>query len=152
VLITGASKGIGKATDISYAIAGASGIALAARSSCDAIVKDVKEAAKNTGRAEPNIIALKLDVTDRDEVDAAVKAVSAAFGGRLDVLVNNAGYLSAFAGIPDSDPDEWWRDWEVNVKGLYLVTHAFWLLLLKSNLKLIINMASIGATVASPLF
>jgi NAD(P)-dependent dehydrogenase (short-subunit alcohol dehydrogenase family) len=95
---------------------------------------------------------LKLDVTDRDEVDAAVKAVSAAFGGRLDVLVNNAGYLSAFAGIPDSDPDEWWRDWEVNVKGLYLVTHAFWLLLLKSNLKLIINMASIGATVASPLF
>jgi NAD(P)-dependent dehydrogenase (short-subunit alcohol dehydrogenase family) len=150
VLITGASKGVGKATAVSYAKAGASGIVLAARSSLDAIVKEVKEAAKNAGRAEPRIVVVKLDVTDRKNVDTAVKEVSTAFDGRLDVLVNNAGYLSNFAGIPDTDPDEWWRDWEVNIKGLYLVTRAFWPLLLKSQLKLILNMASIGATLVPP--
>jgi len=150
VLITGASKGIGKATAISYAKAGASGIALAARSDLSTIVQSVKEAAQTAGRAEPNVITLNLDVTNRLSVDSAAEKLSSAFAS-LDVLVNNAGYLSDFASILDSDPDSWWRDWEVNVKGMYLVTRAFWPLLLQSHLKLIINMASIGATFMPPL-
>ncbi|KAF2024331.1 oxidoreductase-like protein [Setomelanomma holmii] len=151
VLITGASKGVGKAIAISYAKAGASRIALGARSSLEAITKDVKEAAKQAGRPQPDVLALNLDVTDHSSVMVAVKNVGDAFEGRLDVLINNAGYLSSFAGIPDTDPDEWWKDWEVNVKGLYLVTHAFWPLLLKSDSKIIINVSSIGATMVPPL-
>jgi NAD(P)-dependent dehydrogenase (short-subunit alcohol dehydrogenase family) len=65
-------------------------------------------------------------------------------------LINNAGYLSPFGGIPDTDPDDWWKDWEVNVKGTYLVTRAFWSLLLKSDMKIIINIASIGAVLTVP--
>jgi NAD(P)-dependent dehydrogenase (short-subunit alcohol dehydrogenase family) len=83
-------------------------------------------------------------------VDAAAKDVSEIFDGRLDILINNAGYLSDFGGIPDSDPNEWWRDWEVNVKGTYLVTRAFWPFLLKSSLQIIINIASIGAVMTVP--
>lgn len=78
-------------------------------------------------------------------MESAAKDVSEIFDGRLDVLINNAGYLSEFAGIPDTDPDDWWRDWEVNVKGVYLMTRAFWPLLLNSNLRIIINVTSMGA-------
>ncbi|KAH7066798.1 oxidoreductase-like protein [Paraphoma chrysanthemicola] len=151
ILITGASKGVGKAAAISYAQAGASQIAIAARSPLEAVTKEVKEAAKQAGRPEPEVLALKLDVTNRDSVTAAAKDVTDAFDGRIDVLVNNAGYLSSFAGIPDTDPEEWWRDWEVNVKGVYLVTHAFWPLLLNSDMKIILNVSSIGATAMTPL-
>ncbi|KAF2828058.1 oxidoreductase-like protein [Ophiobolus disseminans] len=150
VLITGASKGVGKATAISFAKAGASNIALAARSPLEAITNEVKEAAESSKRAEPNVIALKLDVTDRANVEAVAKELSESFDGRLDILINNAGYLSAFEGILESDPDDWWRHWEVNVKGVYLVTRSFLPLLFKSSLKIIINLTSIGAVWLSP--
>ena len=145
VLITGASKGVGRATAVSYAKAGASGIVLAARSSLDAVVREVKEAAASSGRPEPKVLALKLDVADRANVEAVAKEVAKVFDGRLDILVNNAGYLSAFHTILDSDPDDWWNHFEVNVKGVYLVTRAFLPLLFKSSLKVIINLTSIGA-------
>ena len=58
--------------------------------------------------------------------------------------------MSKWNGIPDTDPDDWWQDWEVNVKGVYLVTRAFWPLLLKSSLKIIINVTSIGALTNTP--
>ncbi|KAJ4373203.1 hypothetical protein N0V83_003496 [Neocucurbitaria cava] len=147
VLITGASKGVGKSAALSYARAGASGIALGARSSLSSIVLEVQEAAKSAGRPEPKVVPLHLDVTDRKSVEAAAQAVSEEFDGRLDVLINNAGYLSKWGGIPDTDPEDWWRDWEVNVKGVYLVTRAFWPLLLKSppSTRIIINVTSMGA-------
>ncbi|KNG44456.1 GMC oxidoreductase [Stemphylium lycopersici] len=150
VLITGASKGIGKVTAVSYAKAGASSIALGARSSLESVVKDVLEAAKSAGHPEPRIVTFNIDVTSQESVEAAAKKVSSEFDGRLDILINNAGYLSDFAAIPDSDPLEWWRSYEVNVKGTYLVTHAFWSLLLASSSKIIINVASIGAVTTAP--
>jgi NAD(P)-dependent dehydrogenase (short-subunit alcohol dehydrogenase family) len=151
VLITGASKGVGKAAALSYAKAGASGIVLAARSPLDAIAQEVKSAAKQAGRPEPQVLALELDVTDRSSVESAVEQVSHAFSNRLDILINNAGYLPSFSAIGSSDPDEWWRGWEVNVKGVYLVTRFFWPLLLNSPLRIIINMSSICAFYNTPL-
>jgi NAD(P)-dependent dehydrogenase (short-subunit alcohol dehydrogenase family) len=96
------------------------------------------------------VLALPLDVTSRTSVESAFTTVSAAFSSRLDILINNAGYLSSFNGIPGTDPDEWWRDWEVNVKGTYLVTRAFWPLLLRSDLKIILNVSSIAAIYMPP--
>lgn len=145
VLITGASKGIGKAAAMSYAKAGASGIALAARSTLDGVVKAVKDAARYASRPEPKILAINLDVTDKKSVEATANQVSQEFDGRLDILINNAGYLSSWVPIPETDPDDWWRDWEVNVKGVYLFTRYFFPLLLNSQLKIILNTSSIGA-------
>ncbi|CBX94185.1 similar to oxidoreductase [Plenodomus lingam JN3] len=145
VFITGASKGVGKVIALSYAKAGAAGIALGARSPLGPVVDEIIEAARSAGREEPRVVTLRLDVTDRASVESAARDVSEIFDGRLDVLINNAGYLSPFAGIPDTDPDDWWRDWEVNVKGVYLVTRSFWPLLLKSTLRIIINVTSMGA-------
>jgi NAD(P)-dependent dehydrogenase (short-subunit alcohol dehydrogenase family) len=70
----------------------------------------------------------------------------------LDILINNAGYLSEFKKIADSDVDEYWKNYEVNIKGTYLPTKAFLPLLLSSpaGQKTIINLSSRGAHVLTP--
>jgi NAD(P)-dependent dehydrogenase (short-subunit alcohol dehydrogenase family) len=62
-------------------------------------------------------------------------------------LVNNAGYLEEWKPIAESDPAEWWKTWDVNVRGVYLVSRAFIPLLLAndSGLKTIVNVSSAGA-------
>jgi NAD(P)-dependent dehydrogenase (short-subunit alcohol dehydrogenase family) len=143
VLITGASKGVGKAVAIGYARAGASRIALAARSSVP--VDEVLAAANSANRPKPIVLALKMDVTNRESVEAAAKEVESAFGGELDILINNAGYLSKFANVAESDPDEWWLNYEANVKGTYLTCRSLVPLILKSKTKTIVNLSSAGA-------
>lgn len=150
VLITGASKGIGKATAISFAIAGCSKILLAARSDLADVETAVKDAAKKANRPEPLVHTLKVDVTSEDSVRVAAEAAADLLGGTLDVLINNAGYLEEWKPIADSKPTEWWWTWEVNIKGTYLATHYFLPMLLKSQTKTIINISSGGAHVIFP--
>jgi NAD(P)-dependent dehydrogenase (short-subunit alcohol dehydrogenase family) len=59
---------------------------------------------------------------------------------------------SAQSNIADSDPDEWWRTWQVNTFGAYLIVRATVPLLLKKNdgLKTILNVSSIGAHMVNP--
>ena len=85
VLITGASKGIGLETAISFAKAGASKIAIAARTSLDSLKSEIEAAAEKAGRPVPQIVVLKLDVADYDSAAAAAKKVEEAFS-RLDIL------------------------------------------------------------------
>ena len=68
VFITGASRGLSRAIAISYAKASISYIGIRARSSLDEIKKEVKEVAKGAGRALLMVLALKLDVTNRESV------------------------------------------------------------------------------------
>lgn len=146
VFVTGASKGIGRDTCIGYARAGASNIALGARSDMSGLVNDMKEAAKKAGKKEPNILSIKLDVSDQKSVDDAAKQIEKEFG-ELDIVINNAGYLEQFNKIAESDPADWWKVWEVNIKGPYLVARATIPLLVKKNqgLKTILNVSSVGA-------
>ncbi|KAK3062367.1 hypothetical protein LTS18_004187 [Coniosporium uncinatum] len=146
VFITGASKGIGRATALSYAKAGISGLALGARSSLESLEKEIKEAANTNGKQEPEILRLKLDVADRQSVEDAAKQIEQAWG-RIDIVVNNAGVLENFVPLHESDPDEWWRSWEVMVKGPYLVMRSCIPLLLKGEHKIIVNVSSIGQNI-----
>ena len=150
VLITGASKGIGKATAISYATAGCSKILLAARSDLADVEIAVKAAAKKANRPEPLVHSLKVDVSSGDSVRAAAETAADLLGGTLDILINNAGYLEEWKPMADSNPSEWWKTWEVNIKGTYLVTHFFIPMLLKSQTKTIINISSGGVNVTFP--
>ncbi|KAJ4349574.1 uncharacterized protein N0V89_008190 [Didymosphaeria variabile] len=151
VFITGASKGIGRATAISYAKAGASHIAIAARTDMKDVEDEMIRAAKEAGKLPPQIIRLKVDVTSEQSVGEAAAQVEKAFG-RLDVLVNNAGYLETFVPLHETSVDDWWKVWEVNIKGPYLVTRAFIPLLIRSDdsLRTILNVSSIGANIISP--
>ena len=142
--MTGASRGIGQKIAISYARAGAAQIAIGARSNLDATAQAVVEAARAAGKPKPKVLSVTLDVCDRASVAKAAADVEAAFG-RLDVVVNNAGYLSEFKPLLDGDEDEWWLNWEINVRGIYRVTKAFLPLLLKGGDKTVLNVSSIGA-------
>ena len=149
VLISGASKGIGAAIAIAFAQAGASAIAIAARSSLDAVERAVLDAAKAAGHPAPKVLKLSLDVSDEPNV-ASVAAQTEQCLGHLDILVNNAGRLETWHSIGDTDPASWWKTWEVNLKGTYLMTRALLPLLLKGGEKTIVNVNSIGAHLVRP--
>ncbi|KAI0074426.1 NAD(P)-binding protein [Panus rudis PR-1116 ss-1] len=70
-----------------------------------------------------------------------------------NILINNAGYLENWKAIHESDTDEWWRTWEVNIKGLYLVTRAALPLILDApgGLRVILNVSSVGSQFVRPL-
>jgi NADP-dependent 3-hydroxy acid dehydrogenase YdfG len=96
-----------------------------------------------------NICAVEVDVANRASIEAAAEKVKAELG-HIDILINNAGYLETFTPIADSDPDDWWSTWEINVKETYLVTRSILSLLLESNDKTIIQLSSVGAHITSP--
>lgn len=149
VLISGASKGIGKATAIAYAQAGTSNIVLLARSDLGAFVKEVEDAAVQAQRQKPNVLIIKCDVTSVSDVEQAAEQVTKAFG-KLDILINNAGYLEKWKKVHETDPDDWWKSFEVNFKGVYLMCRSFIPLLLKGSEKTIIQVSSIGAVAVMP--
>ncbi|KAF2718214.1 putative 2-(R)-hydroxypropyl-CoM dehydrogenase [Polychaeton citri CBS 116435] len=151
VFISGASKGIGRQIALSFAQAGASFIAIGARSSMEDVEKEVKSAAQAAGKEEPRILAIKLDVTDVQSVDDAVREIGNAFG-RLDIVINNAGVLGGYKKIHESDPDEWWQTWNVNLRGPYLIARACLPLILKTEggLKTFVTVSSVGAHLVGP--
>lgn len=140
---------MGLALAISLAKAGAAGIALGARSNLDAAENDIISAAEVAGKKPPKILKLKLDVTNWAEVQNAAKLTEKEFP-RLDVLVNNAGYLSTYVPITDSDPKDYWSNYEINIKGVYLMCKAFLPQMLRGGEKTILNLSSIGAHLLAP--
>jgi NAD(P)-dependent dehydrogenase (short-subunit alcohol dehydrogenase family) len=85
-------------------------------------------------------------VQNLESVKNAAQETEKAFG-RLDILINNAGYLETARPVMGSDPEEYWMTWEINYRGVYWATKAFLPLLLKTEegLKTIVNLSSVGA-------
>ena len=112
-LITGAGRGIGRAIARRYADEGA----------C-VVIADLNEGAAQAAAdgIGPAALALHLDVTRQDSIDAAIAATVARFG-RLDILVNNAGIFD-LAGIADITRASYARVFAVNVEGLLFMLQA----------------------------
>ncbi|KAK5042924.1 hypothetical protein LTR84_012013 [Exophiala bonariae] len=123
VLVTGASRGIGYETVKSFARAGASAIALLARSQLDDVAKDAIEVAKAAGHKQPKILKLQTDMSDPAAVGRAMDIVAEHFQS-LDVVINNASRLEKWVPLAQTDVDDWWLTWEVNLKGTFIVTRA----------------------------
>ncbi|KAL8652651.1 MAG: hypothetical protein Q9210_002561 [Variospora velana] len=149
VFITGASRGIGRAMAVSFAKGGASFIAIGARGDMTSLVEELGQKATAAGRTPPKVLPVTLDVTSRESVEDVAQTIEKELG-RIDILINNAGVIEPMSKVADTDPDEWWRIWEVNVRGTYLVTRAFLPLMLKSGDKQIVNVNSIGAHIILP--
>ena len=117
VVITGASGGLGESTARHLAGLGATVVLGARRKGrLDAIVKDIT--AKG-GKA----LAVTVDVTKREQVDALIQAALKAYG-KVDVLVNNAGVM-AIAPFAALKVDEWEKMIDINIKGvLYCIAAA----------------------------
>lgn len=134
---------------ISFAQAGASQIAIGARSSLSAVRDQVLTAAAKANRPAPKVLCVPIDVTSQTSTEEAAKLVEKEFG-KLDILVINAGILGSHDLVADSKVDEWWEVWNVNLKGPYCVSRAFLPLMLKGGDKTIIATASVGAHVVMP--
>lgn len=112
-LVTGAGSGIGKASAIAFARAGAKVAVLSdTRSEVEATAREIGEGA----------LAIECDVSQASQVEAAVKQATDRFG-RLDILYANAGINGMKAPIDDLTPEEWDRTININLRGTYLSIH-----------------------------
>ena len=95
-----------------------------------------------------NSLVLKLDVTDQDQIDKAIKTAEETFG-RIDVLVNNAG-IGYFAAVEESEEDQVRRMFEINVFGLSRMIQAVLPGMRKQRKGFIVNFSSIGGLCSFP--
>lgn len=136
-LVTGASRGIGQATAIDLAKAGADIVVNFIGN--EAVAQKTVEAIEALGR---KAIKIKADVGNAEDVQAMVDEAIAAFG-HIDILVNNAGITRDGLLIRMKDSD--WDDvLNINLKGVYLVTKAVAKLMVKQRAGRIINMTSVS--------
>jgi clavulanate-9-aldehyde reductase len=140
IAITGASSGIGEATALACASAGAS-VALCARRT-DRIEALAERINGDGGTA----VAISADVGEEDQARAFVEQAHERLG-RLDVLVNNAGVmlLGPIAGAPT---DEWRQMIHVNLFGVLYCTHAALPIMLEQASGHIVNVSSVAGRVA----
>lgn len=139
-LVTGAGTGIGSAVALRLAEEGAR-VTLAGRR--QGLLEDV------AGRLPPgSATVVSADVCDEPSVLRAVEAATAHGGGRLDVVVNNAGTAGA-GSIAEIDPETWRRTLEVNLHGPFLVMRAAFESLRASNGS-VVNVSSVAGLLAAP--
>jgi clavulanate-9-aldehyde reductase len=140
VAVTGASSGIGEATALACARAGAA-VALAARR-IDRIEALAERIVAEGGRA----IAVPTDVGDEAQATAFVQRAHSELG-RLDVLVNNAGVM-LLGPIENAPTEEWRRMIHANVFGVLYCTHAALPLMRAQSSGHIVNISSVAGRVA----
>jgi NAD(P)-dependent dehydrogenase (short-subunit alcohol dehydrogenase family) len=142
-LITGGGRGLGRAFAEALAQAGAT-VAIVARSE-----DQLQDVAHTIEQAGGRASAFAADVTDRQAIEQVVADVERQLG-YIDVVVNSAGVLRALGPLVEVDPDEWWREIEINVRGTYLCTRAVLPGMVARGRGRIINMTSVAGLQALP--
>ena len=135
-LVTGASRGIGRAVALELASAGAT-VAVNYASSATAAEEVVAQIIATGGSA----YALKADVSQEDEVEQLMAAVLER-SGSLDVLVNNAG-ITRDGLLMRMKTDDWQAVLDLNLSGVFLCTRAITRTMLKQKRGRIINITSV---------
>jgi 3-oxoacyl-[acyl-carrier protein] reductase len=161
-LVTGGSRGLGRADALTLGRAGAdvviadiqvesdSGeeaerygpIAQAARAQGFVYAETTAQEICDMGR---RAAAVKCDVTERQQVEEAVHRTVEEFGS-VDVLVNNAGTLDHLGQLPDQAAELWERDLRVNLTGAFNCAQAVWPHMQERGWGRIVNMASVAGT------
>ncbi|MEO8898025.1 MAG: SDR family oxidoreductase [Candidatus Dormibacter sp.] len=164
-VVTGGSRGLGRADCLALARAGADvvvtdiliesdpNIQQAAEGANSALAQlftsqhavyseQTSEEIRGMGRRSA---AMKMDVTDREQVRDVFAEVKKEFGS-IDILVNNAGTLDHIAQIENQSEDLWERDLRVNLTGAMLCTKAAWPYMREQNWGRVVYMASVAGT------
>ncbi|EGQ24022.1 3-ketoacyl-ACP reductase [Sporosarcina newyorkensis] len=123
--ITGAARGIGKATAIALAKEGVT-VGLLART--ESTLQEVATEIETFGVKAAYATA---DVSSKEQVEAAIASLTADLGA-ADILINNAG-IATFGSVLDMEPEEWKKIIDVNLMGTYYVTHAVLPQLIEKN-------------------
>jgi 3-oxoacyl-[acyl-carrier protein] reductase len=161
-LVTGGSRGLGRADALTLARAGADvvvadllvesqlseetdrygALATVARQQGMVHTEETVEEIRGLGR---RALAVRCDVTERDQVDAAVARTVEELGS-VDILVNNAGTLDHAAQFSNQSPELWERDLRVNLTGAFNCAQAVWPHMREREWGRIVNMASVAGT------
>jgi 3-oxoacyl-[acyl-carrier protein] reductase len=162
-LVTGGSRGLGRADALTLARAGADvaivdllvesdqtteaaervgGFALVAKAQGLVHTEQTAGEIRDLGR---RALAVRCDVTDREQVAAAVAQTVAELGA-VDILINNAGTLDHVGQFHDQDPGLWERDLRVNLTGAFNCAQAVWPHMRERGWGRIVNMASVAGT------
>lgn len=142
-LVTGASRGIGKAAALALASQGAKVVVNYARSQEPALAL-VEEITQAGGEA----IALQADVSQEAEVDSLVKSTLEKWS-RIDVLVNNAG-INRDGLLLRMKTQDWQAVIDLNLTGVFLCTRAVSKVMLKQRSGRIINITSVAGLMGNP--
>ena len=136
ILVTGCSTGIGRAT------------ALVGKERGHRVFASARRRTDLAELAERGIETVQLDVTDAASVEAAVQAVLGA-AGRIDALVNNAGY-GQYGAVEDVTLPEWRAQFEVNVFGALRLLQAVLPTMREKRKGTIVNVSSVAGKVTIP--
>ena len=161
-LVTGGSRGLGRADALTLARAGADvaiadilvesevseetdrwgSLATVARTQGLIHTESTAEEIRSLGR---RALALRCDVTDREQVAATVGHIVEELGS-VDILVNNAATLDHVGQFHDQRPELWERDLSVNLTGSFNCAQAVWPHMIERGWGRIVNMASVAGT------
>ena len=164
-VVTGGSRGLGRADCLALARAGADVVVTDILIESDPGIQQQAEHANSALAqlfASQNVVyseqtsdeirkmgrrsaAIKMDVTDADQVKEVFATVKKEFGS-LDIVVNNAGTLDHVAQIENQSPDLWARDLDVNLTGAFNCTAAAWPYMREQNWGRLIYMSSVAGT------
>jgi 3-oxoacyl-[acyl-carrier protein] reductase len=160
-LVTGGSRGLGRADALTLARAGAdvviADILVESDDSAAADYGPLAQAAAAQGLVQTEAtarkieelgrrsLALKCDVTDIAQVDEAIRRTVEELGS-VDILVNNAGTLDHLGQLENQSPELWERDLRVNLTGAFNCSRAVWPHMKEREWGRIVNMASVAGT------
>jgi dehydrogenase/reductase SDR family member 4 len=136
-VITGGSRGLGKAVALTFSEAGAD-IAV-----CSRVLEDSQLVAKEIQNLGRHALAIQTDVSRKADVDNLVQKVMDEFG-HIDILVNNAGAAINRLSILEQNEDLWDTIMDINLKGPYLCSQAVSKIMVNQKKGNIINMSSAG--------
>lgn len=145
VLVTGASRGIGKATAVAFAAQGCN-VVLTSRDqeALDAVAEEIRAAHPSAG-----VLAHAAHAAEPDQAGAAVDAAMSRFGA-IDVLVNNAGTNPYFGPLMDIDPVRAEKTARLNQFGPVLWSQLAWKASMSARGGAIVNVASVGGLLTEP--
>lgn len=144
-IVTGGSRGIGRAIALAYAEAGAD-VVIASRSPAD--VEKAADQVREIGRRG---LGVPTDVSRSAEVAALVDATMQEFS-RIDVLVNGAGISPVYTRALKLKEEDWDHIMAVNLKGTFLCCQSVGRVMVEQQAGKVINLASIGSTTGLPRF
>ena len=142
-LITGAGRGIGRATAIAFAKEGIN-VGLVGRT-----LENLQNVAEELKEFDVKVAIATADVANIESITAAVESIRAELGA-IDILVNNAG-ISKFGKFLELSPEDWTNIVDVNVKGVYYTTRAVLPEMIERQVGDIINISSTAGQKGAPI-
>ena len=138
-IVTGASKGIGKATVMEFASLGVT--VIAASRNVEQLNNINTDGPHTAGQVHP----IQCDVSNYEDVKK-ITQFALSLSGKIDILINNAGLIEPISKLADSSPEEWANVADVNYKGVYFCIRSVLPTMLGVGEGVIVNVSTGAAT------